>query len=429
VKALALIDGEHYAEVVVDAFRELPYDVVGAVALGGTEKLKGDEDYGVPTFERLEEGLAETGAALVLDLSDEPVVTPRDRMRLASRALAAGVPYVGADFRFDPVSFAPFELPSLAIIGAGKRVGKTAVAGHVARLLAEDREVVVVAMGRGGPPDPVLVEEPPDVADLLERSRGGSHAASDYLEDAALARVVTVGCRRAGGGLAGAPFVSNVEAGARAAAERRPDLVVFEGSGSALPPVATDARVLVAGGAQDPGLVAGYLGAYRILLADLVILTGCEEPLVTRAGLERLREAIAEVRADVPVLATVFRVDPAEPVDGRRVALFATAPAEVHDRIRRHLEEEHGAEVVLVSGNLSNRERLRADLESDEAASAEVYLVEIKAAAIDVVAEAASERGIDVVFAQNAVLPAEGEGDVDAALRDLAGRAAVGARP
>ena len=26
VRALALIDGEHYADVVVDAFRELPYD-------------------------------------------------------------------------------------------------------------------------------------------------------------------------------------------------------------------------------------------------------------------------------------------------------------------------------------------------------------------------------------------------------------------
>ncbi|MDQ4019900.1 MAG: hypothetical protein M3188_08775, partial [Actinomycetota bacterium] len=57
VRALALIDGEHYAEVVVDAFRELPYEVVGAVALGGTEKLKGDEDYGVPLYERLEDGI------------------------------------------------------------------------------------------------------------------------------------------------------------------------------------------------------------------------------------------------------------------------------------------------------------------------------------------------------------------------------------
>ena len=37
MRALALIDGEHYAEVVVDAFRELEDEVVGAVALGGTD--------------------------------------------------------------------------------------------------------------------------------------------------------------------------------------------------------------------------------------------------------------------------------------------------------------------------------------------------------------------------------------------------------
>ena len=423
-KALALIDGEHYADVVVDAFRELPYEVVGAVALGGTEKLKGDEDYGVEVYETLEDGIAGSKAELVLDLSDEPVVTARDRFRLASRALAAGVPYVGADFRFDPVPFEPFELPSLAVIGSGKRVGKTAVAGHVARMLAETREVIVVAMGRGGPPEPVVVEEPPDVDDLLERARSGSHAASDYLEDAALAHVTTVGCRRCGGGLAGNPFVSNVSAGARAAAKRKPDLVLFEGSGAALPPVAVDARVLVTGGAQDPGLVAGYLGAYRILVSDLVVLTGCEEPLVTAEQLERLREAIADVSPEIPVVATVFRQTPAAPVDGKKVALFSTAPAEIHEQLSRHLEDEHGAEVVLVSGNLSKRDDLRADLDTEEARLADVYLVEIKAAAIEVVAEVASERGIDVVFAENAVFTLDGEPDLDDALRRLADAAA-----
>jgi cyclic 2,3-diphosphoglycerate synthetase len=430
-RALALIDGEHYAEVVVDAFRELPYEIAGAVALGGTEKLLGNEDYGVPLHETLEEGLAASGAELVLDLSDEPVLTARDRMRLASRSLAAGVPYVGADFRLEPVAFAPFELPALAVIGSGKRVGKTAVAGHVARLLAETRDVVVVAMGRGGPPEPVVVEEPPDVDALLALARKGKHAASDYLEDAALARVVTIGCRRCGGGLAGAPFVSNVEAGARVAAERRPELVLFEGSGAALPPVETARRILVAGGAQDPGLVAGYLGAYRILLSDLVVLTGCEEPLVSADALARLRDAIAEVSPDVPVIATVFRLRPVEPVDGRRVALFTTAPDAVHERLRETLETEHGAEVVLVSGNLSRRSALREDLERQEARSADAYVVEIKAAAIDVVAEAGAERGIEVVLADNAVEAVAGEPDLDAALAGLAdeaSREAVGAR-
>ena len=55
---------------------------------------------------------------------------------------------------------------------------------------------------------------------------------------------------------------------------------------------------------------------------------------------------------------------------------------------------------------------------------ADVFLVEIKAAAIDVVAEAASARGIEVVFADNDVRPLEGEDELDAVLRRLAAEAA-----
>ena len=408
-RALALVDGEHYPDVVRAAFDELPYEVVAAVMLGGTEKIKGDEDYGVPLHDGLEAGLEAASPEVVLDLSDEPVLDAPTRFRLASRALATGVPYVGSDFRLDPVPFEPFERPSLAVIGTGKRVGKTAVAGHVARLLARDREVVVVAMGRGGPPDPVVVEVPPTVEGLLELARSGSHAASDYLEDAALARVVTVGCRRCGGGLAGDPFISNVSAGARVAAEREPDLVIFEGSGAALPPVATDARILVAGAAQELDSVAGYLGPYRLLLSDLVVVTGCEEPLASPERVGELRQAVEEIRPGIEVVETVLRPQPMEPVEGRRVAFFSTAPEAIHDRIREHLEAEHGADVILLSGNLSKREKLRADLE--RAGDADVFLVEIKAAAIEVVAEAAAEQGVDVVFADNAVVASEGDFD------------------
>ncbi len=412
MKALALIDGEHYADVVTDAFAELEYEIVGAVLLGGTEKLMGGEDYGVPLWPTLAEGLERAGAEVVIDLSDEPVVSPRDRMALASEVLAAGVPYVGADFRFEPVRFAPFPLPSLAVIGSGKRVGKTAVSGHIARLLAETRSVVVVAMGRGGPAEPVVAAEPPDVNDLLELARSGSHAASDYLEDAALARVPTVGCRRAGGGLAGAPFISNVEEGAKVAAELNPDIVIFEGSGAALPPIDVAARVLVAGGAQDPEIVAGYLGAYRIRVSDLVVLTGCEEPLVSAEQVARLREAITAVK-DIPVIATAFRLQPVEPLEGKRVALFTTAPAGVHDALCEGLERDHGAEVLAVSGNLSRRDALRDDLERAEVRAADAYVVEIKAAAIDVVAETAAERGVETVFADNAVVALPGERSLD----------------
>lgn len=419
MRALALVDGEHYPEVVRAAFAELPHEVVGAVLLGGGEKLREPPDYGVPLHADLAEGLETAGADVVVDLSDEPVVDPRTRFRLASRTLAAGLPYEGADFRFQPVAFAPLDVPALAVIGSGKRVGKTAVAGHVARLLARTREVVVVAMGRGGPPAPVVMEASPTVEDLLGLSRSGSHAASDYLEDAALAGVVTVGARRCGGGLAGRPFFSNVEEAARLAASLEPDLVVLEGSGAAIPPVEAARRILVAGAHQDPEFVAGYLGAYRLLISDLVLLTMCEEPLATPEDVRALRTAVAEV-TDIPVLATVLRPRPVEPVAGRRVAVFTTAPAAIHERLRDHLEREHDARVTLLSGSLARREDLRTELDSPAAREAEAYLVEIKAAAIDVVAEAASEREIPVVFADNEVLPVDSEVDLDVQIEALA---------
>src|SRR3954452_18191806 len=168
-RAVVVIDGEHYAPVVRDAIACLPYDVVGAWLAGGTEKLRGDADYGVPLLEDLADGFHRV--AVVSSLPDEPVLSAADRLLLASRVLAADLRYEGADFRFDPPQYAPFPLPSLAVIGTGKRVGKTAVTGHVARLLARDREVVVVAMGRGGPAEPELAVVQPTLESLLELSR------------------------------------------------------------------------------------------------------------------------------------------------------------------------------------------------------------------------------------------------------------------
>ena len=426
MNVLALIDGEHYPDVVRVAFVSIPYDVVGAVFVGGTEKLRGDEDYGVPLYDTLEEAMEATDTEAVVDLSDEPILDPRRRFELASRALAAGLAYIGADFRFDPVRFEPFELPAIAVIGTGKRVGKTAVAGHVARLLARDREVVVVAMGRGGPREPVVAEPEPALEDLLELSRSGVHAASDYLEDAAMARVTTVGARRCGGGLAGAPFFTNLQPAARLAASLGPDIVLFEGSGAAFPPIATGARILVAGAGQDPETITGFFGAYRLMLSDLVILTGCEEPLIDPRELESLKDAIARVRPDLPVVETIFRPNPVGSIEGRRVAFFSTAPDGVHARLREHLAREHGAEVALVSGNLGRRQELRADLASVEARSADVYLVELKAAAIDVVAETAAEHGVELVLCDNEVRPLRGEHDLDALVARLAARVAEG---
>jgi cyclic 2,3-diphosphoglycerate synthase len=378
VRAIAIIDGEHYPPVVRDALAALPYEVVGALLVGGVEKLRGGDDWGVP----LVADLAEVGADVVVDLSDEPVLGPAERFALASRALALGLPYVGADFRFDPPRFHPFDIPSIAVIGTGKRVGKTAVTGHVARLLAREARTVVVAMGRGGPAEPELVEAPPGIAELLARSRAGDHAASDFLETAALSGVPTVGCRRVGGGLAGQVFESNVVAGAELARTLAPDVVVFDGSGAAVPPIAVDARVLVVGESHD---ISSYFNPYRLQISDVVVLVGkAEAPQVD----------------DRPVVRITLRLRPARDLHGR-VAVFTTGAAPID-----HLD----ADVVHVSRALADRGALRREL---EAIAADTFLVELKAAAIDVVAEAAAARGIHIVLADNEVVPVEGDLDAE----------------
>ena len=414
-RAVAIVDGEHYPSVVRDALAELPFEVVAAVLVGGTEKLRGDGDYGVPLVANVDAAIDRYRPELVIDLSDEPVLGPVERFALASRVLTRGISYAGADFRLDPPSFQPFELPSVAVVGTGKRVGKTALTGHLARLLSSRLRVVVVAMGRGGPPDPERVTVPPTVDALVALSRSGRHAASDHLETAALVGVETVGCRRCGGGLAGAVFSSNVDAGARVAAAAAPDLVIFDGSGAALPPVAVDRTILAVGGHQDPAVAAGYLNAYRLLRADLVVITMAEDD----SGWERVRDAVgAVVRSDVHVLATVLRPRPLVEIRDRTVAYFCTAPSSAHPVLSAHLTDAHGADVVHVSGNLADRKALREELETLEA---DVFLVELKAAAVDVVAESGLARGVEVVLAANDVVPVAEGPDLDEMLLEMAG--------
>src|SRR3712207_5001996 len=173
---------------------------VAAAFLGGTEKLKQDTDYGVPLvtdrdpLSAVERALSKHAVDIVVDLSDEPVVGYREGMRIASLALSAGARYLGSDFELTPPAFHAISTkPALAVIGTGKRIGKTAVSGYLARLLTrEGFEPGVVSMGRGGPPRPEVIEgHKMEVgsAYLLEALGRGSHAASDYYETAALSRV------------------------------------------------------------------------------------------------------------------------------------------------------------------------------------------------------------------------------------------------
>ena len=100
-----------------------------------------------------------------------------------------------------------------------------------------------------------------------------------------------------------------------------------------------------------------YLNPYRVAISDLV------------------------VRPEL-------RLRPSKPVHGR-VAVFTAGATDVD------------FDAVLVSPTLGDRAALREELARTEA---DVYVAELKAAAIDVVAEAAAARGAEFVPAENEVV-------------------------
>ena len=438
MRALFLIDGEHYPPVVIDAMQSVQQSLqaegVAAAFLGGTEKIKDGTDYGVPLVEdtdpvsAVQKALAEYEVDVVVDLSDEPVIGYRERMRIASLVLYAGARYLGSDFELKPPELRPVSTkPSLAVIGTGKRVGKTAISGYLARLLArEGFDPGVVSMGRGGPEHPEVIEgHRMEVGSdyLLEALGRGAHAASDYYETAALSRVTTVGCRRCGGGLAGEPFVSNVLEGAEIANGLDTRVTLFDGSGAAMPPVRVERRVLVAGANQDPEYIVGFLGTYRLLLSDVLLLTMSEEPMASPEKVGGLIRAVHKIRPDLVVIPTVFRPRPVGKVEGMRVGYVSTAPPAVLDTLSGHLEEHYGCEVVASSGNLSDRKRLAEDLRG--MSGVEAYLTEIKAAAVDVVTRRGSAEEKPVFYCDNDPV---GE-NLDQALLRLAQQAVANKMP
>jgi cyclic 2,3-diphosphoglycerate synthase len=441
MKVIALVDGEHYPSVTrwgIASAREAGHEVVLALVVGGIEKLGADRslDLGpVPVAHgeteprhALAEAIREHAPEGILDLSDEPVLGYERRMELVAVALSMGVTYLGSDFRFEPPIVEPaLSVATLGVIGAGKRVAKTAISGHAARLaVAAGLHPVVVAMGRGGPADPVTAG-PQDVTleALMARADGGEHAASDYLEDALTAGVPTIGARRCGGGLAGRPFATNVAEAARQAARSGADLVILEGSGASMPTVPWDSGILVAPATILPEHLGGYFGPLRILLSDLLVFIIGGGSSAEPDNLSSLYPLVRRLRADIRVAIAELQPVALADVRGKDAFFATTARRELAGGLADQLERTSGCRVVKVSPHLADRAALEEDFAS--APGFDVLLTELKAAAIDVAARRALERGAEVVFVDNRPRTVGGEGEIDELLTEtvlMAGRRA-----
>jgi cyclic 2,3-diphosphoglycerate synthetase len=186
--------------------------------------------------------------------------------------------------------------------------------------------------------------------------------------------------------------------------------VLLEGSGASIPEVAASAGVVCVPASLGDA-AASYLNPYRLLLADLAVVTMAEHG----SAAATTTAAIHGSAPGLDVIHVVFRPEPLADVNGRKAFFCTTAPQDAAGVLKTHLEREHGCEVVGMTHKLSDRAALRRDLA--EADAHDVVLVELKAAAIDVAARTAVEQGREVVFVNNAVVGTDLNGETS----DVAG--------
>jgi len=158
-----------------------------------------------------------------------------------------------------------------------------------------------------------------------------------------------------------------------------------------------------------------YLGPLRLLRSQLLTVFGAGS--LGPAERDDLVDRLAEWMPRDAILLCELEPEPAEPLpDGARVACFTTAPPEAEQRQRAVLAR-HGVEPLHWSGNLARRRRLEHDVEQALGDGCDVFLTELKAAAIDIVATRAVEAGAQIAFLRNRPVAVEGESLDDRLIR------------
>jgi len=243
------------------------------------------------------------------------------------------------------------------------------------------------------------------------------HASSDYIEDALTSKITTVGCRRCGGGFGGKIFMTNIKEGIDIAVKLNPDLIIVEGSGASIPDVETDASICVIGAGQSWENIIGYLGIYRIISADLIIITMCEEPLADRNKVIFLEKEIKKINSKAKIIKTVFRPQPLSDIGGKKIFIAMTANKIIESIIKNYVESNFNCNVKQMSFSLGNREKLRKDLGKN--GDYDTILTELKAASVDVLTDYAFKHKKEIIYMNNAPIILGSKGVLERELKKI----------
>jgi cyclic 2,3-diphosphoglycerate synthetase len=176
----------------------------------------------------------------------------------------------------------------------------------------------------------------------------------------------------------------------------------------------------VIGADQSWDSIVGYLGLYRILMSDLVVLTMCEEPLTDKGNIDFLESEILKCKSNVKIVKSIFRPEPASSIEGRKIFMALTAKSLIEDKIKEYVEKKYNCEIMRVSFNLSNREKLKKELL--ECDNYDTILTELKASSVDLVTEFAVENKKHISYMNNIPVILESEDQLKKLLKKLQGK-------
>ena len=418
MRTVVLVDGEHYPPVTrwaIATATERGHDVVGALFVGGIEKIEPGSlpDLGVPTRSGGDRPRWRRCADAIDDLASRAGARsvrragaglPRAHGARRRWRCTMGVPYAGptsGSTRRPRRRAPPRPDPRRDRDRQAHRQDRDQRRGGAARGARPGLDPVVVAMGRGGPPEPQVAEAGAiDLERLVELVRAGRARAR---RTTSRTRSPPGSPRSARGGPgAGSPESRSsptCREAAALAADARPR--VADPRGQRL------RRAADPMGCRGPGRARQR--AARIPRAATSAPTGCcapTSPLLpwrpARTGSENLsalRSHILRYLDDARLLITDFIPVPLADVQGRAGVLRHHGARRRGRATGRTPEASHGCTVVGWSARLADRAGLAEDL--DAAQGYDVLLTELKAAAVDIGVERALARGAEVVFVDN----------------------------
>ena len=305
----------------------------------------------------------------------------------------------------------------LAVYGTGKRTGKTAIAGEVARRAARrGLAPIVIAMGRGGPPEPQVAEAGSVTLDRLIGLVAGGGARRVGLPGGRPDHGRDHDRGATGGRRVGGRSLRDQRRGGRR--DRRPTAT----------PVSSSSRGAGRRCRPSPGTRGSWSSrptARRNTSAAIWVRTACCGPTWLLLPCQRARFPGPRTSPSFPLTCAYVRRcaglgDRLPPGAARRCA--GTGRVLRNDRPDRDRRNPGAASGDRVRGPDRRVEReagrpCRPGGGSRDAGGYDVLLTELKAAAVDVACRHAAARGAEVVFVDNRAEVTEGSTDSDNRLR------------